>query len=170
MNLKIVVFKIHVIDDLMKIKIARIMRISRNFFPPLITSSARSYANVIFVPGLSCRFTKDSSEHIGTCHLHRHARDKTTLYYGPRVYICVHARGKARGERERERSEVGEGAIKKRRSASNGETRGLFAGGPHWLFGPRIIIIAVALLSFVFRRGCFSLSFSSLRISAAVAA
>lgn len=44
--------------------------------------------------------------------------------------------------------------------SSNGEARGLFAGGPHWLFGPRIIIIAVALLPFVSARSPLSLSFS----------
>lgn len=44
--------------------------------------------------------------------------------------------------------------------SSNGGTRGLFAGGPHWLFGPRIIIIAVALLLFVSARLPLSHSFS----------
>lgn len=47
------------------------------------------------------------------------------------------------GNREEEEEE--EEAIKKRLPGSNGEARGLFAGGPHWLFGPRIIIVAVAL-------------------------
>lgn len=45
----------------------------------------------------------------------------------------------------REEKEEEEEAIKKRLPGSNGEARGLFAGGPHWLFGPRIIIVAVAL-------------------------
>jgi len=54
----------------------------------------------------------------------------------------------------------------KRRSGSNGEARGLFAGGPHWLFGPRIIIIAVALLPFVSAWLCLSFSpFFSLSLS-----
>lgn len=48
------------------------------------------------------------------------------------------------GNREEEEEEKKE-AIKKRLPGSNGEARGLFAGGPHWLFGPRIIIVAVAL-------------------------
>lgn len=54
----------------------------------------------------------------------------------------------------REEEEEKKEAIKKKRSpGSNGEARGLFAGGPHWLFGSRIIIVAVAL-PFVSARGC----------------
>lgn len=56
------------------------------------------------------------------CHLRWHARDKTTLYYGPRVYFCVHARGETTW---RKRDEVEEEEIKKAVGQQRRNTRPL---------------------------------------------
>lgn len=74
------------------------------------------------------------------CHLHQCG--KTMLHYEPPgIHLHAYTRETTGGE-----DSGGGSNKKKKRPGSNGEARGLFAGGPHRLFGPRIIIVAVAPL------------------------
>lgn len=81
----------------------------------LITSSAGSHANIIFVPSLSRRFTKDSSEHIGMSLASARSRQNNTLLRTPGIHLRARTRETTWGEREREEvEEEEEEAIKKK--------------------------------------------------------